>query len=519
MSSNLKRILITLLISVVGLYSTSFYFTKFYPSLHFRIDEKPLAKVEDLENTSRKKLAEHRTWQIVEFGDSLYSGEMIKTSADSDMSIRFLDSGTILNLEADSLITIRNNKGDISLNLIEGNLFVDSSNSTAASSLKLESKEGLIDLAKATANLSKQKNSELNVNVMSGQASLVDKSGQRSELKVKKEVISITSPLQLSSLESKTAEIKLVWLSGVPTLRENITFKVGTKRSDLIEVQPVSLSNNEAVIPAKFGKNFVQIEVRSVSETESPQIAAVRFELKPIIEAAKPVGNASITQPFAPPTPVAEKPVVVAEVPEIIWADESEEKQTYLDIPEIDLKWNIKNSESVKKVVIKIREGDKLLLSELVPVTQTNFKTKMANPGRYIASIEALDQAEKTLSQSKLKSIVSEQLPHLNEVKWVDGKGKAAADLNGSYLAKWQPMESVEHYTLQLINSKGAVVKTWNQKKNFIQLNNLLPGEYKLTVATLDENKRISPNKSTKLIEVTDGSAIVAPKLKKMRFK
>lgn len=505
MSANLKRIFISFFISVVGVVATWFFFIKYYPAVQFHINEKPLAKVEKLENSSRRKLAQHRTWQIVEFGDSLYSGESIKTSSDADLALRFLDSNTILNLEADSLITIKQDKGEISLNLVEGHLFVDSTNNQSTASLKLESKDGLIDLTKTRATLSKEKNSDLNVNVISGQARVLKADGQSTDITLKKATLLITEPQSLSTVDSKTAEVKIVWLSSDISPTEKVIFKVGTKRSDLTAVEPLSRGANEAVLPVKFGKNFVQVEVRSAEGRLTQAAASVRFELQPIVE------------PFAvvaEPVPVSAKAVA-----QVNWLVEKEEVQNYLVSPEINLNWNLQNKDSVKKISVKVFADEKLVLNEILPAEQTSFKTTLKKPGRYVASIEVLDEADKSLAQSKLKTIISAQLAFLASPEWSDSKSESNADLNGTYLAKWKSLENIEDYNLELVNPSGVVVKTWSQKNNFVQLKNLVPGEYKLTLTTLDQFKRISPNKSVKIIKVADSSAITAPKLKKMRFK
>lgn len=506
MSANTKRILISFLVSIVGLCATSFYFTKYYPSVQFHIDEKPLAKVEKLENSSRRKLAQHRTWQIVEFGDSLYSGESIKTSPDADISIRFLDSNTILNLEADSLITIKKNKGEISLNLIEGHLFVDSTQNDSAASVKLESKDGLIDLLKTSVTVSKEKNTDLNLNVITGRAKVIKADGQSAVIEFKKPSLIITEPVALSVIESQLPEMKIVWLSAEPNTNEKLVFKVGTKRSDLLEVKPSVLGTNKVNLPVKFGKNFVQLEIRSVDDNKVLQAASVRFLLQQKVSAVSEVTN----------VPAVEK---VRATAQIVWNSEAEEVQNFVGDPELNLQWTLQNNDSVQKLNLKIFEDDKLILSEVLTADQTKFKAKLPKSGRYLASIEAVDTVDKRLAQSKIKSIVSEQLAYLASPEWTDAKPTSDADLNGVYLARWKPLDNIVEYSLELVNPSGKVIRTWSQKNNFVQLKNLLPGEYKLTLTTLDQFKRISPNKSVKIIRVADNSAIDAPKLKKMRFK
>lgn len=490
----------------MGLCSTSFYFAKYYPAVQFHINEKALAKVEKLENSSRRKLSQHRTWQIIEFGDSIFSGESIKTSSDADLSIRFLDSNTILNLEADSYITIKQNKGEVTLSLLEGHLFVDSTQNSTAASLRLESKDGLIDLSKTAVTVSKIKNTELNLNVVTGQAKVLKTNGQTTAIDFGKPSLIITEPQALSLIESQVSEVKITWLSANLNANEKLYFKVGRKRSDLLDVSPSNLQKNEVTLPVKFGKNFVQLEIRSADGGKVLQIASVRFELQQKVLPVLQVIN----------VPNIEK---IKATPQIVWNNEAEEVQNFVDSPEVNLKWTLQNKESIQKLNLKIFENQKLILSDVLTPDQSSFKAKLPKSGRYLASIEALDSVDKSVAQSKIKAVVSAQFAFLAGPAWADDNAISDADLNGMYLARWKQVYSSAEYNLELINPSGRVIRVWSQKNNFVQLKNLIPGEYKLTLTTLDQFKRISPNKSVKVIRVADSSAIEAPKLKKMRFK
>ncbi len=476
--------------------------------MQFHIDEKPLAKVENLENISRKKLSQHRTWQVIEFGESLYSGETIKTSADSDLVIRFLDSNAIVNLEADSLITIKKNDNQISLNLLEGNLFVDSTKNDTASALKLESKEGLIDITKALVNLSKGKNSELNVNLVSGQASVTLENGQSKKIETKKQGLIISEPKNLSFIETEKPEISLTWLGDLSIPQQDYIFKIGSQRSLMKVVLPLEFHKNSATLPAQFGKNFIQIEIKNKKTLERSVSAGLRVELKPIL---KNIDN-FVSEPVV--IKPAEKPK-----PEIAWLNQLEETQTFIKNPEIVLKWNLKNSENAKNLILTIYDKEKKIVSEKISSQATSFQAKLPRSGRYLASIEVLDQAEKKITETELKTIVSEELPYLPAAQWLDKESVGKATLNGSYQARWLALEGAENYKLLLQASDGKVIKEWAQSKTFFKLDGLLPGNYSLRLAAVDRYGRTSPNTTIKKVIVAETSEIMAPKLKKMRFK
>ena len=205
--------------------------------------------------------------------------------------------------------------------------------------------------------------------------------------------------------------------------------------------------------------------------------------------------------------------------PEIQWQQDSDETQSYIKNPEIDLKWNLKNKDTIKNLVISLSENNTVIFTETVSSDRTSYKAKLKKPGRYVASIEAVDDLEKSLTKTKPKIIISSELPFLDAAVWNDKAASDKANLSGSYQAKWIPLQGAKSYKLLLKDSAGKIVKEWIQSNNFFKIDGLLPGEYTLLLAGIDQYERISPNTNQKKIEVANNSEIVAPKLKKMRFK
>jgi len=497
LSSIKKRIFISFCASVGGVVATWYYFTHHYTTLRFHINEKPMAQVEKLENISRKKLSQHRTWQVIEFGESLYSGETIKTSSDSDLQIRFLETDALLNLEPDSLITISKNKNSISLNLLEGNLFVDSSSNDSGSALTLETSEGAITLTKASASFSKTKDSAVSVNVISGKASVLTKDGIIKDLKRTSVQMVIAEPKNWSVIKSKVPEIKLNWLGNPNIPWKELVFKVGQKRNDLTPVNPVSLKDGEAILPVRFGKNIVQVE-----HLEKHLVTSVRFEVLPIVEQIAQVEVLS------------KEPSV-----EVSWENKlTEETQVYTTQPQLDLKWQVKNPLKAKNLVIKIFDGESIILTEFVKISETEFKVPVEKPGRYLASIEAVDEYSQKLATTQ-KTIISQELPFLPKPDWDLETTTHQAAPNGSYQTQWVPVESATQYKLILRNKDGKVIKEWVQQKTSMKLNGMLPGEYSLSLSAVDQYQRVSPNSVMKSVIVSETSEILAPRLKTLRFK
>lgn len=508
MSSNVKRILISFLFSLLGIAGTYFYFQKINPVLSFSFNQKPLAQIENLENTSRKKLAEHRTWQVVEFGDSLYSGEMIKTSSDSELQIRFLETNAILNLEADSAITIQKTKDRISIGLVSGNLFIDSSKNENGGKLSLESERGLINLTQGSGQFSKQSGQAAQFNLLSGTAQQTDASGKSSELNPQSDALVIKSPSNLSAIESNLPEVRLKWSGANSFKASDLIFKSGVSRKQLKVLAAKLDANHEALVPISFGRNTVSIFSKNNSGVEV-ELASVRFLLKPSLLAIE----------RATPMPVPIPVVVEKPKAQIVWVGDSSNLQPFAKDPEISLSWQVKNKDAVKKVKIKILDGEQVIVSKELSAGDTEFKTFVKKPGRYVASVEAFGEDSEKLATSSLRSIVAEEFPYLPKPQWVNKDTNEKAQLNGSFASSWNEQAGALNYKLQLKDSSGRIVKEWVQKRTSFALKGLLPGKYTLSLAAIDLYQRESPQKAIKTIQVLDNSEILAPKLKSMRFK
>lgn len=146
--------------------------------------ESPLAQVSKVGDEVLRRPATRLLWQQVNTGDNLYNGETIRTSARGELRIQFED-GRYIDLEPDSLIVLQKSKGDISLDLMEGSLFVNAQSeqgAPAAGGLVLNSKNGKVDLTGASASLSKGSGDRVDLKVLEGKATLRGADGKEKEI-------------------------------------------------------------------------------------------------------------------------------------------------------------------------------------------------------------------------------------------------------------------------------------------------------------------------------------------------
>lgn len=147
-------------------------------------NETPLAQVAQVEDEVLKRPAARLLWQALSTGDNLYNGETIRTSSRGEITIQ-LEGNRHIKLEPDSLIVLQKSKGEISLDLMEGSLFVNAQNGEApkdGAGLVLNSKNGKVDLTSASVSLSKGSNGALDLQVLGGKAKVKGADGKEKEI-------------------------------------------------------------------------------------------------------------------------------------------------------------------------------------------------------------------------------------------------------------------------------------------------------------------------------------------------
>ncbi|MCE3010616.1 MAG: hypothetical protein LW875_08390, partial [Proteobacteria bacterium] len=150
-------------------------------------NEKPIAYVTQINEDVHRRPTTRLLWQLLDSGEALFPGEAIRTSAEGEVRIQFSGTDRFLDLEPGSLILISQGKrSEISLDLLDGSFFVaqkeGSSSSSDGPALTLKSESGVVDLSKATAQLSKTQGKPLDVQVIKGTAKLETATGQTKEI-------------------------------------------------------------------------------------------------------------------------------------------------------------------------------------------------------------------------------------------------------------------------------------------------------------------------------------------------
>ena len=276
MKKHLYRLLTAAIISSSVFAGTYAWYTATEKSNLISNDEKPVAFVGTLTDEIQRRQASRLLWQIVKQGEALYDGEAIRTGSKGEVQILFAENNRHLDLEPESLIVIKRSAGEISLDLVEGSLFVaqaqenttqTETSSTPAPTLVLKSKNGKIDLSKASASLSKESGKDLKIQVLEGSASVNDGTGALNEL-TQVESIKVLSPAAGKDLylNADTPEkIAFKW-------QENKEFKkvslyAGNSRRKLNKIDNLDPLKSEVTANLPFGNLYWKL----VAETQKGQ--------------------------------------------------------------------------------------------------------------------------------------------------------------------------------------------------------------------------------------------------------
>jgi hypothetical protein len=319
MRSQWKRLVWAALLSCAGFAATFLWYTLTKSTHGVNADEKPLAFVGKAVDDIQRRPATRQLWQPVETGDPLYNGEAIRTSDKGEVRIQFADSNRYLDLEPESLIVIQQSKGEISLDLMEGNLYVAAakeSDGTPSASLVLNSAAGKVDLTKASANLSRSAGKQVDVQVLQGTASLTDKNGKAKSLRAgdagplaggakngfDKSTLKILSPMlgKVAFVDTEDNESLTFKWSGFPK-DVKVSVWAGATRKALKEIahaRAVDAETLHATLPV--GKSFWKLVAKNPKTGEIvAESSEYRTEIQPRYAPTVvfPLSNAKIPTP------------------------------------------------------------------------------------------------------------------------------------------------------------------------------------------------------------------------------
>jgi hypothetical protein len=221
-----------------------------------------------------------------------------------------------------------------------------------------------------------------------------------------------------------------------------------------------------------------------------------------------------------------EQPIALQKI-QWMKATDQEEKQIFLNKPQLDLRWLPLAQTKINeyRVVLKNADDTASAKQEVISTIE-KLSVPVQKAGRYIASIEGLDEKRNVIATSEDKTIVLKELEVL-KAPHIVGKNILTTNAKGDLKVKWEALKGAQKYRVYLINQANQkkqidiiTNRALNQDKSMIskQYQHLMPGLYELQVVGIDLAGRLG-ELTKRQVEVPEISDLAAPKIKKPRVK
>lgn len=275
-----KKILLAAVLSCASFGLTHLIYLMTAPADVNGGNREPIAFVRSVHDEVQRRPVTRVIWQLIEPGDPVYPGEAVKTSSLGEVSLEFADSKRRLDLEPDTLIVLTKSRDEISMELLDGNALVAQGNgadeNSAEPKLTLQSKNGKVDLSRATASLSKDQ-----INVLSGEAT-VDKDGQKQEFQNDGDLskMRVTSPSIEETVyvsASHPKPVKFSW-TGTP-VGSKTTLHIGGFRKTMKAIGP-STTLTELSQELKPGRYYWKLVVQGASGNTLGESSVFKLEVR-----------------------------------------------------------------------------------------------------------------------------------------------------------------------------------------------------------------------------------------------
>lgn len=610
MNSKLKRLSIAAILSGTG-FAATFLWYKSTDKSHINSNETPLAQVGSVSDEVMRRPPTRLLWHSVNTGDPLYNGEAIRTSTAGEVRIQFED-GRYIDIEPDSLIVLSKAQGEISLDLMEGGLFVNAKADSGAAAtgqsggLVLNSAQGKVDLSGASASLSKTEGQKLNLQVVEGSAKIQSKDGQTKELtkgnsgtlgstgmQFDSNQIKIISPLPNKAVyidPTKRPDINFAW-TGFPK-EWKVSAQVGPGRKSLKDVGSADVGIEKLTSSLPLGKHYWKLVARDPATNEikaessvyrlevlarsTPALlspapnAAVEVETFPtaiafmwqrpedesklVLEVAKDpqlrqkvvtqhldtadtfnLENLSegtyywrissfypeVKEPWSGPVQQFKviKKADTKPIPVTVTWNQVTPQQFFIEEPSLKLAWSAGTQTDLVSQwkVIWREENDPSSAGEAVETADKNISAKVAKPGRYLASVEAYDKKGRLMGKSEQLLLSVEPKPVLPAPELIAAEGQIVSQADGRGELKWNIVEGAQEYELKVVAKDGKELVSKRLKNTKMTLVNLMPGEYTVSLVTIDQHGRPSVAPTQRSLLVPDKSNLRAPAMKKVK--
>ncbi|MCB0413021.1 MAG: FecR domain-containing protein [Bdellovibrionales bacterium] len=488
-----KRLIIALFFSMTCYGATEYWYISTRKVRKIDSSKPPIATLIESENQVQRKPISRIIWESISLNEALYAGESIRTSNNSQAKIKFENTGTIIELEPESLIVLEESKGKVTLNFLKGNIFLNNESKNKQSGNDLTIKAGKSEIrATASTNLNLSGNSDegVNLDVFKGAATLTSekgkeltvdktKSGELTKggvLNVKKEKFEILSP-QANDRYYVDPENRKPLTINWKNLPEGYTVQlfVGERRSKLYKVNlpVVAGESGKLSFKPKVGKFYWKLLASPKEATKSS--SKIKSKIFPITVIAK-----------IPPTLIYPK-----KDQQIVLDDENKEvKIKWANTAQLeDLTLQVATDKNLNNLIIKAKSLNNKITVDSLEISQ---------PGDYfwriIGYMDINGKLEPISSpiQKFTLNIVEELKPPRPKSPSYDQNILFSKFLKDGATLSWTKMPGISDYKVMLtkVDNNGTTFEPqyYEVSDVILKLTQLDAGSYYWSVASV--NKR-----------------------------
>lgn len=293
-------------------------------------------------------------------------------------------------------------------------------------------------------------------------------------------------------------DMSFKWQKGDDT--RSVTLEVWSDADLKKKIADKSFTSEESYnLPAIKGGTYFWRMSSYYVDSDKPLLGKIqKFSIKPVaevhVEAAKP-----------------------ALVPVAVAFTMPDQPFYYVGTPQIGLTWNADKMDQVSSYRVKLHgENEDPAAATSIDIKDNKLTTPVSKPGRYIASIEALDKEGQVLGTSTSQPLNVAPLPIIAAPGFLPAQGVLQAGADGRSQLEWTSVQGAKEYWLT-IKKDGKELKRTKYTNNMTSLKNLLPGDYDVEISAIDNYGRLSEVSPSRKLLVPDKSGVRAPTLKKIK--
>ena len=433
-----RRLILSLGLSVFFAVLTQLLFEITKPKNYSANGKKPIARLVTKSNSAEKKATKRLIWQEVDDGDTFISGEQIRTGSDSTVTFEILDTHTTLELEPNSLITIETDQGKPTLDFIQGNMFISSTDKGRALNVKSEGK--VLDLSSDKVEVSKSASGAIDID------QLKENSPLGNEL-----IASLPQPHDTLFTDKEGAsKIEFRW-QPMADNKLQVLLQMGSRRDNLKTISTASVDSK--LMETNLLPGIYYWRLTAMDQSKSKAVSTTNVRTLKVLSRKPPLLI----------SPAAQSEIIYsneASAPVFKWTNPEHYRSFDIELAkDRDFKTSV-----IRK---KIEAG-------------TSLQIELSESGEYFWRVHAHLNPNDNVAVSPPQSFHIKQVKNIStpELKTPENNSKLNFQQSRSLQFSWKEAVGAETYKFHLINLAKKTKKSIETSKTIYVENDLEPGQY-----------------------------------------